>query len=343
MIQNQPYTLNNIQALRAIAAIMVILHHALPHYYAMGGNLNFIRNISEWGFVGVDIFFVISGFIMAYTTFHKDRNITSATTFLKHRLFRIYLGYWPFFFAMLSILLVINSQRLSDIDIISSFILGNTDMMQLVLPVSWSLSYELYFYFLFLFTFLFSVKKLYIIIPLFISIILFLVLYAFFNPTFSSHFIYSHFLLEFFSGVLLYMYKEYLMKKWIILLSLLIIGISLWYGISHETKNGLLRVVTFGAAALFIVLTALILEQKNLYHSGENFKSLGNASYTLYLSHLIIIELFYLTGLRRLFTYENIIMPLIGLFLLISLCIFFSLIYYKKIEKPVYQKAIKHG
>ena len=343
MTQNQPYTLHNIQALRAIAAIMVILHHALPHYNAMGGSLKIIRHISEWGFAGVDIFFVISGFIMAYTTFHKDRNTTSATTFLKHRLYRIYLGYWPFFFIMLSILVVINSQRLSSINIIDSFTLSNTDMFQLVLPVSWSLSYELYFYFLFLFTFLFSVKKLYIIIPLFVGFILFLVLYAFFNPNFSIHFLYSHFLLEFFAGVLLYMYKEYLMKRWIILLSLLIIGISLWYGINHETKNGFPRVLTFGTTALFIVIIALILEQENLYRAGKNFESLGNASYTLYLSHLIIIELFYLTGLRGFFTHDNIIMPFIGLFLLITLCILFSLIYYKKIEKPSYQKAIKYG
>ena len=342
MTEIQRYTLHNIQVLRAIAAIMVILHHTLPHYNAMGGDLNFIRNISEWGFAGVDIFFIISGFIMAYTTFHKDRNITSAIIFLKHRLYRIYLGYWPFFFAMLSILLVINSQRLSGVDMIGSFTLSNTNMFELVLPVSWSLSYELYFYFLFLFTFLFSVKKLYIIIPLFVGLILFLVLYAFFNSTFSIHFLYSHFLLEFFAGVLLYMYKKYLMKKWIIVISLLIVGISLWYGITHETKNGFPRILTFGTAALFIVIIALILEQKNLYRGGEKLKTLGNASYTLYLSHLIIIELFYLTGLRGLFTHENIITPLIGLSLLISLCILFSLIYYKKIEKPTYQKAIQY-
>ena len=143
--------------LRAIAALLVIMHHVLPHYKEMGGDLHAIYMISEWGFLGVDIFFVISGFIMAYTTFHKERNLMNAKSFFKHRLFRIYLGYWPFFFVMLFTLYITNKDQLSNLDIIGSFFLTNADMFQLILPVSWSLSYELYFYLLFLFTFFFSV------------------------------------------------------------------------------------------------------------------------------------------------------------------------------------------
>lgn len=340
MTQDLSYTLHNIQVLRAFAAILVILHHALPHYEVMGGDLTFIRIISEWGFMGVDIFFVISGFIMAYTTFHKERNVTSALTFMKHRLYRIYLGYWPFFFAMLIILLVINVEKLSDLDIIGSLLLSNFDMFQLVLPVSWSLSYELYFYFLFLFTFLFSVKKLYTVIPVFVGLILLVVLYTFFNPTFPVHFFYSHFLLEFFAGVLLYMYKNHLMRIWILFIGIIIIGMALWYGISYETKNGFMRVLTFGTAAFFIVTSALILEQKNYYRKQGTLELLGDASYTLYLSHLVIIELFYLTGIRGVFTHQNTISPLLGLLTLVTICVLFSIFYYQRIEKPIYQKAI---
>ena len=180
-------TLNNIQMLRAIAALLVVFHHALPHYTVMGGSLTFVQTVSEWGFLGVDIFFVISGFIMAYTTFNKERTFDNAKTFFKHRLFRIYLGYWPFFFVMLALLFVTNPQKISDLDVIGSFFLINADMFQLVLPISWSLSYELYFYLLFLFTFIFSIRQLYVLIPVLIGLILFLVLYSFFNPEFPEH------------------------------------------------------------------------------------------------------------------------------------------------------------
>ena len=336
-------TLNNIQMLRAVAALFVVFHHALPHYTVMGGEVAFIGSISEWGFLGVDIFFVISGFIMAYTTFGKKRTLDNAKTFFKHRLFRIYLGYWPFFFVMLALFFVTNPQKLSELDLVGSFFLTNVDMFQLVLPVSWSLSYELYFYFLFLFTFIFSIKQLYVLIPVFIGFILLLVLYTYFTPEFPKYFFYSPFLLEFFAGVLLYMYKEYLMKLWMLPIGVLIAVIAYGYGITYETKNGLFRVLTFGIGALFIVLTALILEQKGIYRAGKLFEALGNASYTLYLAHLIIIQLFYLVGLRTLFSSNGVVLPLLGLLAIILISVGFSLLYYKLIEKPVYQKAIGYG
>ena len=334
-------TLHNIQVLRAFAALLVVMHHAYPHYKAMGGDLYSIQVISEWGFIGVDIFFVISGFIMAYTTFEKERGFENAILFLKHRMLRIYLGYWPFFVVMTILLFVTNPLHLERLDIVGSFFLLNANMFELVLPVSWSLSYELYFYFLFLFTFFLTVKQLRVLIPMVILILLLSSIYTLNNPAASEPFFYSHFLLEFFCGVMLYAYKKYLLKSWILFVSPIIILISIWYGITYETKNGLYRILTFGTAALFVVLSALILETKNIYAKKAYLESLGNASYTLYLSHLIILQVFYFIGLRNVFTStSSTILPILGYLLLVLLCVVFSLIYYKKIEKPMYQKAI---
>jgi len=216
MRDNRLESLHNIQMLRAFAAMIVVMHHLLPHYQAMGGDLYIIKSISEWGFVGVDIFFVISGFIMAYTTFNKKRGSKSAKIFIKHRLFRIYLGYLPFFFVMLISLYYANPLKLEKLDIIGSLLLINADMFKLVLPVSWSLSYELYFYILFLFTLFFSLKRLYILIPSFTIIIIALVAAVSLNLGLWDSFFYSPFLLEFFAGVLLYMFREALMKYWMI-------------------------------------------------------------------------------------------------------------------------------
>ena len=329
--------------LRALAAIAVVLHHAYPHYVAMGGNLPLVGAVSQWGFLGVDIFFVISGFIMAYTTFNKERTFDNAKTFFKHRLFRIYLGYWPFFVMMLFELYWQNPQKLESLDLFGSFLLVNSNISQLLLPISWSLSYELYFYILFVFTFLFSIRYLQVLIPLFSIIILSLALYAFFNLEFSHSFFYSPFILEFFAGVLLYMYKEYIMKIWILFIAVIIVVIAYGYGIEHELKNGLSRVSSFGVGSLFIVLSALILEEKNLFRAGKTFENLGNSSYTLYLSHLIIIEIFYFSGLREVLTTQSEIISLSVLVLLLFTCIAFSLIYYRRIEKPIYQKAIGYG
>ncbi len=341
MTQTSLGSIHNIQMLRAVAAIMVVMHHILPYYQSMGETIAIIDLVSQWGFAGVDIFFVISGFIMAYTTFNKKRTLSNATTFFKHRIFRIYLGYWPFFLLMLLAIYYAKPLKLDTLNVVGSFLLTNADMFKLVLPISWSLSYELYFYALFLFTFLFTVKQLYTLIPLFSIFILSLVLISFLNQEIPQSFFYSPFILEFFSGVLLYMYRGSLMQYWMLPVSILVIILTYMYGISYETKFGLYRVLTFGTGALFIVLFVLILEDKQLFLAGKQIKAIGNASYTLYLSHLIIIQLFSFIGLRDFFTSEGFLFPLLGWLILISICIIFSIIYYQKIEKPMYQKAIK--
>ncbi len=326
--------------LRAIAALFVVLHHFYPHYQAMGGTLAPINFLSAWGFLGVDIFFVISGFIMAFTTFEKERTFDNAKRFFKHRLFRIYLGYWPFFFMMLLLMGVKNPQKLSELDILGSFFLTNANMFQLLLPVSWSLSFELYFYSLFLFTFLFSKKLLYWILPVFMALLCFVILFIHFQPQISPSFFYSPFLLEFFAGVALYMYRNYLMKLWIFALGMLIAVIVYCYGIELDARNGLLRVATFGTGAFFVILCALIAENKNIFHAGRWIEAVGNASFAIYLSHLLFIELFYIFGLRDLFSSTHEFMPLAGLLVVVSAITLFSHFYYQKVERPIYQKAI---
>jgi len=61
----------NVQILRALAAILVVLHHSLPHYLEMGGKSSLLGHIGQYGFVGVDIFFVISGFVIYKATIEK--------------------------------------------------------------------------------------------------------------------------------------------------------------------------------------------------------------------------------------------------------------------------------
>jgi len=339
---NHPHldTIHNIQMLRAIAALLVVLHHFYPHYQAMGGTLSPVTTLSAWGFVGVDIFFVISGFIMAYTTFNKERTFDNAKRFFKHRLFRIYLGYWPFFFAMLLLMGVKNPQKLSELDIVGSFFLSNADMFHLLLPVSWSLSFELYFYLLFLFCFLFSKEQLYWILPIFIALLFFAILYIHFHPQIPQNFFYSPFLLEFFGGVALYMYRAYLMKIWIFVLGILIAIFAYRYGAELDARNGLLRVAAFGTGAFFVVLCALIAEKRAIYSAGKSMEAIGNASFTIYLSHLLFLELFYIFGLRDLFSGAHEFIPFAGLLLVVSSIVLFGLFYYQNVEKPIYQKAI---
>lgn len=76
-----PY-LSGLQCLRAVAAFAVLLHHAIGRLPG--------RNF-EVGAAGVDVFFVISGFIMVSTVIHRA---PAAGTFLYQRAARIVPLYW---------------------------------------------------------------------------------------------------------------------------------------------------------------------------------------------------------------------------------------------------------
>jgi len=111
---------------------------------------------------------------------------------------------------MLFILFMKDPIHLEKLDLLGSFSLFQSNMFKLVLPVSWSLSYELYFYLLFTATFFLTRIQLYRVIPAVTFILLIWAIYVYKNTEIPESFFYSSFLLEFFAGVLLFMFHRYL-------------------------------------------------------------------------------------------------------------------------------------
>ena len=89
------HSIDGLQYLRAVAALMVVFHHARWLFPA-----DCILNTAAWsefGSRGVDIFFVISGFVMAYSTRSFDpagSRPAQAADFLVKRLIRVVPLYW---------------------------------------------------------------------------------------------------------------------------------------------------------------------------------------------------------------------------------------------------------
>src|SRR6476620_7246021 len=95
-------TIVSVQYIRAIAAILVVIHHFVsPSYFDAGLGLP-----GTLGEAGVDLFFVVSGFIMWTTARARE---TEPLDFIRHRLIRIVPLYWLFSVALLVIALA--SQR----------------------------------------------------------------------------------------------------------------------------------------------------------------------------------------------------------------------------------------
>jgi len=85
-------TINSLQAGRAIAALAVVVHHTGQSTNAFSDSFpRLIHNLSLYGYLGVDFFFVLSGFIIYYTSSNMDR----VNLFFGKRLRRIFIPYLP--------------------------------------------------------------------------------------------------------------------------------------------------------------------------------------------------------------------------------------------------------
>ncbi|HMO30521.1 acyltransferase [Enterovirga sp.] len=146
--------LPGIQVLRAVAALMVVLHHAELSVLLGFGFAS--PPMLLGGSAGVDIFFVISGFIMLVSSRRLFAAPGGSATFLKRRLIRIVPLYWAvtsiyvaaFLFAPAAL-----GRPVSGGTVLASYLfwprLGLDGTFHPILVVGWTLNYEMFFYALF--------------------------------------------------------------------------------------------------------------------------------------------------------------------------------------------------
>ena len=128
--------IDSIQVLRFFAAFSVMMVH-LP--------------VFEFGIWGVDIFFVISGFIMMYVTENNEK------FFLLKRIFRIVPLYWILTLGVFALAIfvpdVLNNTTANIVHLIKSLFFIPFDKNGTghfpILFLGWTLNFEVIFYFLF--------------------------------------------------------------------------------------------------------------------------------------------------------------------------------------------------
>ena len=133
--------IRNVQALRGVAVLLVVAAHLCIVEGRFAGD-GMLPQSGEIGFVGVDLFFVISGFVMVTVTRGRFGRWRQVGRFLYHRATRIYPLYWVVSTAVLCALLVrpewINASQGGQVDIFRSFALLPQPGLPL-LAVGWTL------------------------------------------------------------------------------------------------------------------------------------------------------------------------------------------------------------
>ncbi len=155
-------TFEAVQILRGIAASMVVFHHvayAIVHYHPQASVLATFYKLPELGAGGVDIFFIISGFVIAYAARKLPSGASSAGEFAKRRLLRVLPPYWVFTSLLIALWWVglgLKGLIMTPMLVLTSFLLipypktdiyGHTGVHP-ILDVGWTLTFEMYFYLL---------------------------------------------------------------------------------------------------------------------------------------------------------------------------------------------------
>lgn len=337
--------------MRGIACVLVVLFHfrgAVNGLYAQNdlGNLLFLH-----GAIGVDLFFMISGFIIAYATQKKE----SQLSFLSKRFFRIY----PVYITCLLLLFFSTSQTF-DLNFIKSifFIHLNYDDHAPVYGYTaifsaWTLTYEIAFYVLFMVAMALNHKHR-VMLCILIILVINLTLQTYFNngeynltastsanydgPFIGLIKIYSSpMMLEFAIGLIVFSlhncldYLKNINNKYIF-------NFCISVGFSYVIYCYMSGYGTFigpkGYGVISLILFVCVISWEKVYGMKKNktLEFLGNISYSLYLTHIITHFIFK--------EYQSTI-PLLStgvgfskLFIMMSISILLASVLYVTIEKP---------
>lgn len=272
----------NIQVARAVAVCMVLYIHAvqfMPQFYLK--DTLFLSHLTSWvwGGAGVDLFFVISGFVIGMNI----SSYKSIYDFYKARFIRVAPLYWvmTLLFAAYSYALSVDSlatYKTINFETVVKSLLFIQDFhsgiyQQPVLPVGWTLNYEAFFYL--------TIGLMYFLWTKYKALV-FTIALAALGLIYIN--IYAEYMFIFLLGVALQILLKNINYR-SVLLSLFLFGCSVPFFISSPDPymaGGILRVLIWGAGCTLLFLS--------IYFAPIGFCKkwmiiIGDASYSIYLAH----------------------------------------------------------
>ena len=302
----KPKKLELIQVFRGLAASAVLLCHCDMILEEMFSQ-RLLGNIFSFGGAGVDFFFVLSGFIIFYIHAKDIEQPTKAKAFAIKRLIRVYPLYWLVLgLKMASSLLSSYDPALKTrtaIEVLKAITLFPQDKTLIAsgfLGVSWTLSFEVFFYFVFGLAIVFPRKVILPIVGLWLSISLanLIGILPLDPSSLLDSFWFSPLNLEFAFGCLAaYLLKRYQFSHGSFILSfgLFLVSVSIALDIYTSTHNlpsltKHLSVLFYGIPCWVLIMGGVTLESEKTIHIAPVFSAIGNASYSIYLMHGFFIS-----------------------------------------------------
>lgn len=327
-----PGTILSIQVLRFIAALSVVIFHAhLLLSRKLSGHVpNRVDHAFAVGASGVHIFFVISGFVMVYTS---SRSGLTPGAFLKRRLIRIYPIYWLVGTLYLAAHLLLKHPYDLSVTEIAGAALLLPGYSPLVIGPGWTLSYEMYFYLCFTAALFAGVRAGLFFLTAFYALAV--IAGAWLHPTSSwGNLATNSLLIEFLAGGWL---AIVFLRGWVVSRT---VGAALIAGAACLFASGfwlpyenIPSVVSWGIPAFMLVGGSLAFEADLKKGFGRRLAKLGDSSYLLYLSLVLVLDLLIATPIGALNGSESAAIWLS--FPLSAACVVVAAFGYELVERPI--------
>lgn len=349
--------LKSVQALRAIAALAVMFAHLQGLEAQMSGSERLLAPLWIAGVSGVDLFFVISGFIMVWVAGDWTGGKTSSLKFMFSRVLRIYPLWW-LFAAITAAYFLVSTGLPWDTDhvtraegplhLLKSFLLIPQGPLP-VLTLGWTLIHEMYFYAVFALILLLPIRfrKLAFIGWAMIIVVSTTLQLTGFAPNSLISLALFPLTLEFLMGsavawiILSGMtrFAGMALSLGFALLVFAVLTVDFTMGTHFQPTH---RMLAYGPAYTLIIYGLVALERRQLLdrYIPKFMVMMGDWSYSLYLCHILVITaiartFFPMFGVAGLFD-NFVFLVLAG-----SSAIIISGLTYRFFEKPIVQESHK--
>jgi peptidoglycan/LPS O-acetylase OafA/YrhL len=340
-------TLQNLQALRGIACLLVVCYHVGSWEGYVWSKWRPFHAFRWFGYAGVDVFFVLSGFIITWAHLDHLGRAKKLPRYLARRLWRIYPVLW-----VSSVLGAALLGLFAGGDVFAAGWVANWVEWLLLVPRhepskfnpgTWSLYYEMMFYLAF--GLLFLVPKRWAAV-LGIAWAVGIVAAKFANVSPAAFWMYlpiSPFVLEFLAGTLVAAVVTRGFVRWsraALAVALIWLGVfvTLLHGPTPDDLGGRFwaRVVAFGPPCALIVYAVVAGEITGRVRLPRRLQAVGDASYSIYLMHLPVgITIMVVTiGMNT-----NLPTHLLWVALLLSGCLGSGWLLHVLVERPLLNRA----
>ncbi|MBO0496357.1 acyltransferase [Pseudomonas sp. Marseille-Q1929] len=277
----------SVQALRALAAWLVVGHHFIQVFFNFEVDTPVAYLFADKGGIGVDVFFVISGLVIFLAT--ADKALTP-WRFMLMRVARIAPAYW-FYTLLLAVMVVAMPSLIPEVRLEPGHMLLSMLFIPAenpagfgvypLLDVGWTLNFEMLFYLLFAGALL--VRRAYRL--WLVAALLYLVCYIVAPALdFADGFYSNDMVFEFLMGIgigMLYRRGLCRAKTWVPLLGIAAAFVAIWHGADVP------RALEWGVPSAILVISCVTLEP---YFKDLRFlKRLGDCSYSVYLLHVLVL------------------------------------------------------